>query len=195
MPCVRLAKLSVAEEVGQQRRPHTATLIVAHCSLCRTPHARANSPASVDRVPVVTSLSVSTVRGRQSRTCDEVTHVGDLLLQRMFTRIHRTASDFNPAIAVSRITFHFALVEIGTNFKTGLPYVHASRPLPKTPTGKLHPECLHNWNQLCHSRVRITKESSCESREQIVYGCPVVDATVPTIAARRHQGRAAFQSN
>ena len=67
----------------------------------------------------------------------------------MFTKIHRTASDFKSAIAVSRITFHFALVEIGTNFKTD--FVHtsiASRPLPKTPTGKLHPERLHNRNTI-----------------------------------------------
>ena len=33
-----------------------------------------------------------------------------------------------------------------------------------------------------------------ESREQIVYGCSVVDATVPKIVAHRHQGRAAFSS-
>ena len=32
------------------------------------------------------------------------------------------------------------------------PYVHASRPLPKTPTGELHPERLHNQN---HSAATI----------------------------------------
>ena len=44
MPCVRLAKLSFAERVGRNT-VHTfpAILIVAHCSLCRAPHARANA--------------------------------------------------------------------------------------------------------------------------------------------------------
>ena len=90
--------------------------------------------ASVDRMSVATSLSVSAVRDRQSRTCDEVTHVGDFSLQGVFTRIHRTVSDFKPAIAVSRITFHFALVEIDTNFKTGL----STRPCVQTSAENAH---------------------------------------------------------
>ena len=121
---------------------HSLQSSSSHTAHCVEPRMHAQM-ASVDRMSVATSLSVSAVRDRQSRTCDEVTHVGDFSLQGVFTRIHRTVSDFKPAIAVSRITFHFALVEIDTNFKTGLstrPDQNASRPLPKsTPTGKLHP--------------------------------------------------------
>ena len=130
-------------------------LIVAHCSLCRTVHTGADPPGPLNRMSVATSLSASVVRTQQSRTCVVVTH-----LRRCSPEFHRTTFDLKPAIALcqgTRFTLH--LWRLAPTSRLAGPYVHASRPLPKTPTGKLHPEHIHNRNQPCHTQVRISTES------------------------------------
>ena len=197
MPYVRLAKLSFAERVGRNTvYTLPGILVVAHCSLCRTPACTRKSPCicgSHAGRDISVGFHCEGVGNRE-----HVMKKPTLVISSSkgcspgFIAQPRTSSQQLPC-QESRFTLH--LWRLAPTSRLACPCVHASRPLPITPTAKLHPERLHNRNQRCHNPVRIITESSCESREQVVHGCSVVDATVPTIAARRHQGRAAFQSN
>ena len=199
--CLLGQDFSFAERVGCNT-VHTlpAILIVAHCSLCRTQRAYSH------RRPYICSSHVGRViffgfhcEGVGNR--EHVMRQPTLVISSSSGRDVLQDSSHNLGLQAKQLPCVKKHVspctcgDVAPTSRLARPCVHASRPLPKAPTGKLHPERLHNRYQRCHSQVRITTEPSCESREQVVYGCPVVDATVPTIAARRHQGRAAFRSN